>query len=171
MNKKQSGFGAVELVMAVVIVVLLGVVGWLAWDRMQATASKTGSSTSDSTNTSQSTNTNTASINAADAESLVSTFYQKYTAGNGDQVTLIKAYGTASLLADYTTAGDNPEGAGSDPIVCAQALAPTSVTGHVDHGSSVDVTVTEAFNTPKTLTVRVVSQSGLKIDHVTCPQN
>lgn len=145
MNKKQSGFGALVLVMALVIVVLLGVVGWLAWDKIQT-------------------------AKGADAEKFVSTFYEKYTDFGNDRVSLIKQYGTANLLNDWNTATSNPYGVGSDPIVCAQAIAPTSVTGYKVNGSSVDVTVSEAFNTPEVLTIKVVDQNGLKIDHVTCPQ-
>lgn len=129
--------------MALVIVVLLGVVGWLAWDKIQTTK-------------------------GADAEKFVSTFYQKYTDFGNDRVTLIKQYGTANLLNDWNQATSGI--VGSDPIVCAQAIAPTNTTGFKVNGSSVDVTVNEAFNTPQTLTVKVVDQNGLKIDHVTCPQ-
>lgn len=180
MNKKQSGFSVVELVMALVIVVLLGVVGWLAWDRMQKLSSNNDAATSkSSTNTNASSNstnnssqTNTSSIDGNAAASMVAEFYGKYAVFGSDREELIKQYGTTNLLSDWNSASSDPSGAGSDPIECAQAIPESvTVTGHSVSGSTATVSVKEAFgSTDDNVTVSVVNQNGLKIDHVTCPQ-
>lgn len=128
-------------------VVIISVVGWFGWHVLR-----------------------TSSIDGKQAEVLVSNFYEQYADFSVDHSVLVRQYGTDALVKQYNDAGSDPHGAGSDPIICAQGLAPISVTGHSTHGSSVDVTVSEAFEPVRTLTVRVVGQDGsLKIDHVTCP--
>lgn len=172
MNKQQSGFGAIELVMALVIVVLAGVVGWLTWDKLQSLPASKNSSAADTSTTTSSSSNSTSSIDGNAAAGLVAEFYGKYAIFGSDREGLIKQYGTANLLNDWNNAGSDPHGAGSDPILCAQAI-PESVTivGHTVNGSAADVKVNEAFGeTTDSLTVSVVNQSGLKIDHVTCPQ-
>lgn len=53
MKKYQSGFSAVEVVMMVVIIVLLGAVGWLFWDKiMNKPASETVTTSATSTKSS-----------------------------------------------------------------------------------------------------------------------
>lgn len=175
MNKKQSGFGAVELVMALVIVILLGVVGWLGWGRMQQLSGSTDSSaakTSTSTDTSNNSGSTSSSVDGNAAAGLVAEFYGKYAVFGSDREGLIKQYGTSNLLSDWNKAMSSPSGAGSDPIDCAQAIPEAvTVTGHTVSGSKADVTVKETFgSTEDNLTVAVVNQSGLKIDHVTCPE-
>lgn len=148
MDRKGSGFSVLVLLLAVVIILLLGVIGWLVWSRIQATF-----------------------INGIDAESLVLNFYQKYTDGNTDRSTLVSQYGTPALQAEYNQFISSPgEISGFDPLTCVQGIAPTTITSYKSYRTNADVTVSEAFNPPVTLTVSVVNQSGLKIDHVTCPQ-
>jgi hypothetical protein len=60
MNKNESGFSGVELVLVLVIVVLIGVVGWLVYDNHhKSTVASTNSSTSTSAKTPNATPSST----------------------------------------------------------------------------------------------------------------
>lgn len=55
-NKNQSGFGSIDILILVVVVVLLGAVGWYVYNRNQSSAASKSSATSNTTQTTQTTN-------------------------------------------------------------------------------------------------------------------
>ena len=181
---KEKGFGLVETIMAVLVVVLLGAVVYFYIQASQK---------NDSANTTLPSTTPAASPSTKDAldsnavTTTVTAFYEKYLAafkhtidptysGKDPDAAGMKAaveqYGTVNFISFYDNFNYQ-----YDPVLCAQ-IYPTSgptVNEVKISGDKATVTVTQDFNLPnmppdpKTLTVAVIEQNGLKIDSITCP--
>jgi Tfp pilus assembly protein PilE len=165
MNNK--GFGAIEAILTVVVISLVGGLGYYLYHQNQ-TKNKTNNAQS-STATSTSTEQN---LTEDSASQTVTDFYDKYTKldppGSPEtEEAFLKQHGTANLLTYFQTYKH-----GFDPIICAQS-SPTSITiaSRTVTGQTATVLVNEVFGSDSVdgITVKVVNQSGLKIDLVTCP--
>lgn len=165
--------------MAVVIVILIGALGFMFWQNyMQPKA------TTDATSTPASTSTPVVStIDDTAAATMVGEFYSKYydsikiylNSANPDKTevnSLVSQYGTTNFVKTYN------ETTMYDPVLCVQALNDSrpTVTSHKLVGDTASVTVQTKWGTASAPTynvmdVSVANQSGLKIDSVTCPAN
>ncbi|HEY1835386.1 MAG TPA: hypothetical protein VGG13_01030 [Candidatus Saccharimonadales bacterium] len=168
LSKNQKGFGAVETLLVLIIIILIGAVGWLVYKDHHKTTPPAKASTSANTNTPPA---QPAKVSTSAATQLLTNFYTKYKACNADQTctaNLVKQYGTANLLSYYKPAtGSYAE----DPMLCAQTLPDSiSVSGVTTTSTSAAGTVTESFaSNSVAIKFTAAKQSGsLKIDTVTC---
>jgi hypothetical protein len=177
LQNNQKGFTAVEGLLIVLIIVVIGAVGYMVYhnDHKTKTVSvSTTASNKPATTTKTTTTPAAAAISASAVTSFVTTFYNQYAAcfnsGNLNQTcttNLVNQDGTSNLYSYYKpSTGSYP----ADPIMCAQDNPPSvTVSGVTTTSSSASGVVTENFTTPNTVKFTAVSQSGnLKIDTVTC---
>jgi prepilin-type N-terminal cleavage/methylation domain-containing protein len=168
-EQKQRGFSAIELVLVIVIVCLLGVVGYLVISlRNQHTSPASSTSTK-------------ASLSASDSANITSRaryVIQYDTDNHGPDVAQQlqqKGYFTQKL-ADYINQQNNasPEGAGEDIIICAQAT-PDSLTFGTpqleSNGKTVDLVVTGNYSIsgPNNIATTWLKTAGVwQEDSITC---
>ncbi len=167
-ENNQSGFSAVGAILALAIVTLLVVVGWLIYKDHHKTP------VTNTSHVSKTMTTAPTAITASATTNLVTTFYNQYMAcfnsgnANGDCTSnLVKQYGTANLYTYYKPSnGSYP----ADPIMCAQDNPPSFTVSDVTTArNSAAGEVTENFSTPSIIKFTVINQSGvLKIDSITC---
>lgn len=169
-NKSQSG-NILLIIMTVVIVILIGALGFVFWQNYMQTPKATTGTTSTPTSAA-------ITIDDTAAAVLVANFYSEYSSvGNvnkdgdpslSDQAAVVSKYGTANFVTEYG------KFTGQDNAVCAQQyMGPQIVTGHSASDTTAVVTVKELANHNRTtnITVNVVDSSGLKINSITCPAN
>jgi cytoskeletal protein RodZ len=171
-HNHQKGFATVEAVLVLVILILIGVVGWMVYKNHHKSTSSTTSShsTTSSSNTSTSSSTQT-TVSAADVTQLATDFYNQYKACTDTtcKTNLVKQDGTANLLSYYQPSNGSYA---EDPILCAQDVPNSvSVSGVSAAATSGSGSVTENFDSgPTTVKFTAVQQSSgdLKVDTVTC---
>lgn len=172
--KNQQGFGAVETILVLIIVILIGVAGWLVYDnhhKQPPPPAKT--STSKATTTTNAAPPQPANIAATDVTQLVTDFYTKYKTCNGDytcETNLVKQYGTTNLYAYFKPATGTYT---ADPIMCAQMLPDSigAVSGVTTTSTSASGTITTNYTGASGGKIKftVTKTTGnLNIDTITC---
>jgi Tfp pilus assembly protein PilV len=132
LQNNQKGFTAVEGLLIVLIIVVIGAVGYMVYhnDHKTKTVSvSTTASNKPATTTKTTTTPAAAAISASAVTSFVTTFYNQYAAcfnsGNLNQTcttNLVNQDGTSNLYSYYKpSTGSYP----ADPIMCAQDNPPS----------------------------------------------
>lgn len=175
LRNDQKGFSVVEVILVLVIVILIGAVGWLVYKNHQKNTS-TSTSSKTSTNTTQTSTIHT----TEEATTFVQTTYDKYlsavsnVASDNDQPLGLVGLAAVkdSLSSDfYTQAAASPNG--SD-FSCAGQFLPAKYTAgsasSTDTGATIPLTISNSSDgsTISGMTVNV-DLATLKITAVGCP--
>ncbi len=175
LDKNQSGFGAIEVILVIFIIAILGGVGWYVLKAKKNTTTNYNNAANSQTVTKPATTTPTAkTYTAKDAASLVQKAYdsilakQKNNGVNQAEIDTIKN-DLSSVLYDKLSVA--VKDAQSDPILCTQ-IAPESITATASakqvYFGSQTVMVDEGLGANKDITI-TVDLSNLKITSITCP--
>lgn len=179
MNKKdENGFGAVEIIMAVVIVVLFAT---LIYFFVQANQKNSQNNSSATPSVSPQTKKSSSSSPSAEAgspltndsvKSTVDSFYRDYYKNmRADAKTMeaaVSQYGTQNFISTYMNIMHGNQAMAGDPVMCINGGVnsyPTATDIKItsDKATAI-VKVTESIMP----SVTVVDDKGLKIDSVSC---
>ena len=170
LSNNDQGFSAIELVMIIVIICLIGAVAYFVYKNHHQ-PTKVVTITKTVTTTSKTTTSKTP-ISSSSVSTLLTNFYNQYIAiaGNRTQESqLVKQYGTSNLQTYFTpkTGYSYP----ADPILCAQATpSGISVTDIETTSDTATASVVEGFTPSSSIKVSLVpnSSGNLMIDSITC---
>lgn len=181
MKGSEKGFGGVEIIMAVVIVVLLGAVVYLFVQANQKSDqggqdAKTSASASPTPSPEPAASEKPAvSMDVASVKTMVTNFYSEYAKATDSSAVdaIVARYGTARFIAAYNGIMHGSQGVAGDPVMCVNGMVSGTPTVAdvklAPTGMSATATVKVASSVMPVVTV--ANDNGLKIDAVSCTAN
>jgi Tfp pilus assembly protein PilE len=169
--KISKGFTAIEGLLILVIVGILGFTGYYVYNSHKKTEDTLTEAAA--VNQVAQTTKKSNSIDQTNATKLVTEFYNKYSAVASTGLTdnlrpVVQTYGTAALLAYYDK---EREAVPRDPILCAQNTPEKIIVTAKTSDSQSATVLVDDFGPDNIITVKVVDQGGLKVDSITCPSS
>lgn len=174
LRSKSDGFSAVETLLVLIIVAIVGFVGWYVYNAHKKTTDNLNSASQISAKAAAEAKTKSPIHTLTDAQGLVQrtygsvlTYQNKNKGVSQAEVDTVKANVTPALYATLSAAVQSPA---SDPILCSQSIPTKAVAqaGKVSNGMAT-ITVKETFGTTVTQVTTMVDLASLKIDSITCP--
>ncbi len=174
-KKNENGFGLIEVVMAIIIVMLLGAVVYfyVQANQKKDQASSTAAPSSAVSPGSSTSPTSEESLSSDSVKAAVNNFYSAYWSAVKDSNSkamdaTVAQYGTASFISTYNGIMHGNQAVAGDPVMCVNgSIESDPVVTDVKLASD-KATVTVKVSGSIAPTVTIVKDNGVKIDSVSC---